>query len=70
MSGVWIEQDENGRDVKIVKTQPERGVQLAGDGQEITPDVQARIDSATEALKVRGGPDPQPITSESARGKK
>lgn len=61
MAGVWIEQDENGKDVKVVSKQPERGVQLAGDGQEITPEVQARIDAVKADLSgdaVRGGPDP------------
>lgn len=77
MSGQWIEQDENGVDQKVVSKQPERGIQLVGDGQEVTPDIQARIDAAKQALSgsVRGGGDASDeggnvITSASAKGKK
>lgn len=60
-TGVFVEQDENGRDKAVVTSQPERGIQLVPAGGTITPDVQARIDSVKAALKgdvVRGGPDP------------
>ncbi len=39
-SGVWF--DSKSR--KVVKSQPEEGIQLAAPGAEITPDVQASID--------------------------
>lgn len=79
MAGVWVEQDENGVDSKIVSKQPERGVQLAADGQEITPDIQARIDAVKAGLSgrdvVRGGDDAADsggnvITNATAKGKK
>lgn len=60
-SGVFIEQDENGRNVKVVTSQPERGIQLVPPGGEITPDAQARIDAAKASFSgeaVRGGPAP------------
>ena len=65
MAGVWIEQDENGRNVKVVSKQPERGVQLVGEGQEVTPTVQAMIDAAKRELSgdsVRGGPDASAVS--------
>ena len=61
MAGVWIEQDENGKDVRVVSKAPARGVQLALDGQEVTPNMQARIDAVKLELSgeaVRGGPAP------------
>lgn len=70
MSGYWIEQDENGTDKALVTSQPERGVQLVGDGQEVTPDAQARIDAVKAALSgeaVRGGPDPVSNTTAKRR---
>lgn len=67
--GVWIEQDENGREVAVVESQPERGVQLVGEGGLLTPDVKARIEAAKDAVAgvVRGGPEP--VSNETVKGK-
>lgn len=62
-SGVWFD-TKNG---KVVKKQPEEGIQLVAPGNEITPDVQEDIDRYTD---VENGVVREPETITTARVKK